>query len=72
MADVRGDIGQQAWSAVLLRRPRIIVMKFKKMFVLTFDEYWDSGLYNLRYNLLDLEINDITRMGGLLVLKGSP
>lgn len=48
------------------------VTDYKRMLVDAFDEYYDSGLYRLKYQVLDHTVDDLQKFETLSILGISP
>lgn len=71
MGCYRGE-GQRAWTAKSLEMLDERVQFFERMLVDIFDGHCDSGLYILKYTLLDLVVESSRNFRTLSVLDSIP
>lgn len=69
--DVAEDMGQRRWGEDDLSSLESRDKEFKKMVRDAFDEHCDSGLYTLKYHLLENMVEEIKRFETLSNLDGN-
>lgn len=68
VASVTRDMRLQAWGEDHFSSPESRALYFKDTLVVAFDRQFDSGLYNLKYHLLEHMVGDVQRFEALYVL----
>lgn len=67
-----GGEGQRAWTEEALKMLNERLNAFMRMFVDTFVEHYNSGLYTFKYHLFEQMLKDVRKFGIQSVLKSSP